>query len=494
MGNLEIYIYNTLDKEKEILKPIEEKKCSMYSCVPTVYDYAHIGNFRYFLFVDLLRRTLKYSGYELNHVMNITDVGHLVSDADEGEDKMMKASKREQKSPWEIARFYEKVFIGDMEKLNIDKPEKIIRVTDHIKDMEEYVKKIIENGYTYQTEDTVYFDTSKLDKYGVLSKINTEMQKAGARVEFDSGKRNLTDFALWIKAPKEHIMRWDSFFGESYPGWHLECSALSNIYLGKKFDIHTGGEDHIHIHHENEIAQSKGHSGCIPANYWMHSGFLQIDGGKMSKSLGNTYTISTLEEKGYDALDFKMFTFTAHYRTKLNFTFKGLDSAKESLRKLRKIYFKNKNSENGKEFFEIEENKYLLNEIEEIKNKFISSMQNDLNIPSAMAEVWKMVKLTENRYIAEIIKDFDRILGLDIDNIDRLNKILKEEEQIKNSKEVEVEKLDDKEKSTIKAMLEERKIARENKDFQTSDKIRDELLNMGYIVIDLKGEQKLERK
>ena len=226
----------------------------------------------------------------------------------------------------------------------------------------------------------------------------------------------------------------------------------------------------------------------------MHSGFLQIDGGKMSKSLGNTYTISTLEEKGYDALDFKMFTFTAHYRTKLNFTFKGLDSAKESLRKLRKIYFKNKNSVNGKEFFEIEENKYLLNEIEEIKNKFISSMQNDLNIPSAMAEVWKLVKLTENRYIAEIINDFDRILGLDIDNIDRLNKILKEEEQIKNSKEVEVEKLDDKEKTTIKAMLEERKIARENKDFQTSDKIRDELLNMGYIVIDLKGEQKLERK
>ena len=233
-------VFNTLTRTKDEFAPIDKKEVRMYSCGPTVYNYAHIGNLRAYLFMDNLRRVLKYNGYKLKHVMNITDVGHLTSDSDEGEDKMLKAARRENKNPFEIADFYMNEFLKDIDKLNIDRPEIIARATEHIDIMEEYVKKIIENGYTYKTEDTVYFDTSKLDKYGVLSNRNVDEQKAGARVEFDNGKKNISDFAIWIKAPDNHIMKWDSFFGKSYPGWHLECSAMSYKYLGEHFDIHTG--------------------------------------------------------------------------------------------------------------------------------------------------------------------------------------------------------------------------------------------------------------
>ena len=233
-------VYNTLTREKEELVPKNKDEIRLYSCGPTVYNYAHIGNLRAYLFMDNLRRVLKYNGYKLKHVMNITDVGHLVSDADDGEDKMMKASRRENKNPFEIADFYMEAFLKDIDELNVDRPEIIARATDNIDVMEKYVKRIIKNGYTYQTEDTIYFDTSKLDKYGVLSNRQVEEQKAGARVEFDNKKRNISDFALWIKAPKNHIMKWNSFFGECYPGWHLECSAMGCKYLGENFDIHTG--------------------------------------------------------------------------------------------------------------------------------------------------------------------------------------------------------------------------------------------------------------
>ena len=233
-------IYNTISRKIEEFKPIDKTEVRMYSCGPTVYNYAHIGNLRAYLFMDTLRRVLKYNGYTLKHVMNITDVGHLVSDADEGEDKMMKAARIEKKNPFEIAEFYTKAFLGDLDKLNIDKPEIIAKATEHIEVMEKYVQKIIENGYTYETENTIYFDTSKLDQYGVLSNRNVEEQKAGARVEFDSEKKNISDFAVWIKAPENHIMKWNTFWGKCYPGWHLECSAMSYHYLGEQFDIHTG--------------------------------------------------------------------------------------------------------------------------------------------------------------------------------------------------------------------------------------------------------------
>ena len=383
---MSIKFFNTLTRKKEEFKPIDEKEIKMYSCGPTVYYYAHIGNLRAYLFMDNLRRVLKYNGYRLKHVMNITDVGHLVSDADEGEDKMMKAAKRENKNPFEIAEFYMNAFLKDIDSLNIDRPEIIARATEHIDIMEEYVKKIIENGFTYQTEDTVYFDTSKLDKYGILSNRSVENQKAGARVDFDKNKKNISDFALWIKAPENHIMKWDSFFGKAYPGWHLECSAMSYKYLGEHFDIHTGGVDHIPIHHENEIAQSKGFCGKIPANYWMHVEFLQINGGKMSKSLNNLYTLKDLQEKGYEPLVYRMFNYTSNYRAQINFTFEAMDSAKIALNRLREGYLKH--SEGTDEVSD--------EEIKSYEEKFLEAINDDLNMPVAMSVVWDVIKNHKN--------------------------------------------------------------------------------------------------
>ena len=280
---MNLTFYNTLTHKKEEFKPIDEKLVKMYSCGPTVYSYAHIGNFRTYIFMDTLRRVLKYNGYKLKHVMNITDVGHLESDADEGEDKMEKAARKENKNPYEIANYYMNIFLEDMEKLHIDRPEIITKATDNIPQMIEYVKDIIKNGYAYETSKGIYFDISKLDKYPVLSNRELDDQIAGARVEVDPEKRNPYDFALWIKAPENHIMKWESPWGLSYPGWHLECSAMGRRFLGEEFDIHTGGIDHIPTHHENEIAQAKGATGKIPAKYWMHCEYLQVDGGKCLK-------------------------------------------------------------------------------------------------------------------------------------------------------------------------------------------------------------------
>lgn len=451
-----IKIYNTLTRKKEEFKPIDEKEIRMYSCGPTVYYFAHIGNLRAYLFMDNLRRVLKYNGYKLKHVMNITDVGHLVSDADEGEDKMMKAAKRENKNPFEIAEFYMNAFLKDIDSLNIDRPEIIARATEHIDIMEEYVKKIIENGYTYQTEDTVYFDTSKLDKYGMLSNRNVEDQKAGARVEFDKNKRNISDFALWIKAPENHIMKWDSFFGKSYPGWHLECSAMGYKYLGDHFDIHTGGVDHIPIHHENEIAQSKGFSGKIPANYWMHVEFLQINGGKMSKSLNNLYTLKDLEEKGYEPLVYRMFNYTSNYRAQINFTFEAMDAAKVALNRLREGYLKHKEGTD-----DISDEEIALYE-----EKFLEAINDDLNMPVAMSVVWDVVKNPKkSKKLQNLLLKFDEVLGLNLKEYQKQENVLPED---------------------VQELVNQRNIARQNKDWAESDRIRDILTQKGYTVKDSK--------
>ncbi|MGN1330237.1 MAG: cysteine--tRNA ligase [Clostridia bacterium] len=452
---MELKLYNTLSRQKEVFKPINGDKVRIYSCGPTVYYYAHIGNLRAYLFMDNLRRVLKYNGYELLHAMNITDVGHLVSDADEGEDKMAVAAKRENKNPYEIAEFYTNKFMIDLDKLNINKPEVICKATDHIKEMEEYVKQIIKNGYAYETENTIYFDTSKLDKYGVLSNIKIDEQKAGARVDFDNHKKNVTDFALWIKAPENHIMKWDTFWGKCYPGWHIECSAMGRKYLGEHFDIHTGGIDHIPIHHENEIAQSKGCTGQIPANFWMHCEFLLIDGGKMSKSLNNVYTIADLEEKGFSAMDYRMFNYTSHYRNKLNFTWDSLESAKVALNRLKEGY---KKHYDGKENVED-------SVISEYEQKFNEAINDDLNMPLAMSVVWDVVKNNiKSPKFAELLRKFDQVLGLKLDEKDRIE--LPED---------------------VKKLVDERKIARENKDWAKSDEIRDKLVQMGYSVKDTKS-------
>ena len=454
-------VYNTLTRKKEEFVPINKNEVRIYSCGPTVYNFAHIGNLRAYLFMDNLRRVLKYNGYTLKHAMNITDVGHLVSDADEGEDKVLKASRRENKDPFEIAKFYTEAFLKDMKNLNIDMPEVICPATKHIKIMEEYVKRIIENGYAYETTNTIYFDTSKLDKYGVLSNRNVDDQKAGARVELDSEKKNPTDFALWIKAPEEHLMKWDSFFGKCYPGWHLECSAMSNHYLGEVFDIHTGGMDHIPIHHENEIAQSKGYSGKIPANYWMHVDFLQVNGGKMSKSLNNLYTLEDLEEKGYSPEVYRMFNFSSHYKKPINFTYEAMDSAKTALKRLKDGY---ENNVNGVDDVD---NSVIL----EFKESFLEAINDDLNMPQALSVVWDVIRYEKKSpKIAELLKNFDEVLGLNIDK--------KEEVEIPDE---------------IVNILEERKEARINRDYAKSDELRDKLKELGYIVKDTKDGQKIEK-
>ena len=452
---MELKLFNTLSREKEVFKPIDDKEVRIYTCGPTVYYFAHVGNLRSYLFMDNLRRVLKYNGYNLRHAMNITDVGHLESDADEGEDKMAKAARREHKDPYEIAEFYMDRFLEDLRKLNVSMPEIICRATDNIKEMEEYVKKIIENGYAYETDDTIYFDTSKLDKYGILSKIKIDEQKAGARVEFDNKKKNVTDFALWIKAPENHIMKWDTFWGKCYPGWHIECSAMGRKYLGEKFDIHTGGVDHIPIHHENEIAQSKGYSGKIPANWWMHCEFLLVDGGKMSKSLNNIYTLEDLKNKGFSPLDYKMFTFTSHYRNKLNFTWDSLESAKIALSRLKEGY--NRHAEGIEDVVD--------SVIADYENKFHEAINDDLNMPLAMSVVWEVVKnpIKSNKF-AKLLDKFDEVLGLNLSHKEELE--LPEE---------------------IKDILEERKNARENKDWAKSDELRDKLLDLGYVVKDTKN-------
>lgn len=466
---MSLKLYNTLTRKKEEFKPINEKEVRMYSCGPTVYSFAHIGNFRTYVFMDTLRRTLKANGYSLKHVMNVTDVGHLESDADEGEDKMEKAARKENKNPYEIAEFYTNIFFRDMERLNIDKPEIIAKATEHINDMLEFVKILVEKGYAYETSKALYFDISKLDRYPVLSNRNIDDQIAGARVDLDLEKKNPYDFAVWIKAPKNHIMKWESPWGLSYPGWHLECSAMGRKYLGDQFDIHTGGVDHIPTHHENEIAQSKGCTGKIPANNWMHVEFLQVDGGKMSKSLGNTYTLDKLQENGIEPLAYKLFCYTAHYRTKLNFTFESALSSQKALNRLREGYLSHKNENNNTKISEDNLKKY--------KERFYNAVNDDLNMPLAMGIVWEVVRNNDKSVeYSKLLLEFDKILGLDLEN---------SEKYLKEQKKSELPE-------DIKKLLDERKKARENKNWEESDRIRDILKEKGYIVKDTKEGQIIE--
>ena len=461
---MEIKFYNTLTKTKDKFEPLEENTVRIYSCGPTVYKDATIGNMKSYIFMDTLRRVLKYNGYNIKHAMNVTDVGHLVSDGDEGEDKMLKAAREEKKTPLEIAAFYTERFFTDFDRLNIDKPEIICKATEHITDMLEFVKTLIDNGYAYETSTAIYFDVSKLDRYGILSGIDLRNQKAGARVEIDEEKKNPYDFALWIKAPENHIMKWESPWGLCYPGWHIECSAMSNKYLGEQFDIHTGGIDLVPTHHENEIAQSKGATGKIPAKFWMHCEFLLIDGGKMSKSLGNIYLVQDIIDRGYDPLSYKMLCFTSHYRNKLNFTWEGLENAQNSLTKLKEGYVKHKT---GTEIIENEK-------IEEYKTKFLEAIDDDLNMPVAMSVVWDIVKNpVKSKQLADLLLDFDRVLGINIDKT--------------------VEKKNEDVPQEILELVEQRKLAKANKDWTLADEIRNKIQEKGYSIKDTKTETIIEK-
>ena len=453
---MDIFFTNTLTRKKEIFKPIDEKEVRIYSCGPTVYKDATIGNMRTSIFQDVLRRVLRYNGYKIKHVMNITDVGHLVSDGDEGEDKMIKSAREEHKSPAEIADYYTKLFFEDLKNLNIETPEIVCKATDHIPDMLKYVETLMEKGYAYETSTAIYFDISKLDKYPVLSNLNLEEQKAGARVEVDPEKKSPYDFALWIKAPENHLMKWDSPWGPSYPGWHIECSAMGQKYLGEQFDIHTGGIDLIPTHHENEIAQSKGYCGKVPARYWLHGEYLLINGGKMSKSLGNVYLLRDIINRGYSPLAYRLFSYSSHYRNKLNFTWEGIEASQKSLERLKQGYQAHLN---GKD--EVEDEK--VNEYEE---RFHKAINDDLNMPLAMGVVWEVIRNDKKSpKLAKLLLKFDSVLGLKID----------EKEEVKQ----EIPK-------EILELIEERKKARENKNWEESDRIRDLIKEKGYEIKDTK--------
>lgn len=450
-------LYNTLSRKKEEFVPLNKDFVGMYSCGPTVYSYAHIGNLRTYIFMDLIRRALKFNGYKIKGVLNITDVGHLTYDSDDGEDKMAKASREQQKSPTEIADFYTKIFFTDLDKLNIEKPEIIAKATDHIQEMIDYVVALENGGFGYETKDGIYFDIAKFPRYGSLSGAKLDDQIAGARVEVNDEKRHPADFAIWKKAEPNHIMQWQSPWGMGYPGWHIECSAMSQKYLGEHFDIHSGGVDHIPIHHENEIAQNEALNDEKSVNFWMHGEFMLVDGGKMSKSLGNIYTIAQLEEKGYSALDFRFFCLNAHYRKKLNFTFEGLNAAKVSRERLEQNLYQHKISDKKTD------NKVL----EEYKTQFRDAINDDLNAPLALGVLFSMVKEEKSKDIYNLALEFDKVLGMSLD------KVSAHQTEPKNDYPEAVEKL-----------LKERVQAKKDKNFALADKIRADIAALGYSVLD----------
>lgn len=461
-------VYNTLTRQKENFTPIDGKIVKMYSCGPTVYNYAHIGNLRTYIFMDLIRRVIKYNGLKLKGVLNITDVGHLTYDSDSGEDKMALAAKAQQKSPTEIAEFYTKVFFEDFQKLNIGKPEIIAKATDHIKEMIDYVVELQNAGFAYETADGIYFDIGKFPSYGALSGAVLDDQIAGARVEVNTEKRHPADFALWKKAEPNHIMQWESPWGMGYPGWHIECSAMSQKYLGKHFDIHSGGVDHIPIHHENEIAQNEAISGEKSVNVWMHGEFMLVDGGKMSKSLGNVYTISQLEEMGYSALDFRFFCLNAHYRKKLNFTFEGLMSAKVSRERLLASVYQHKIAKN------ISTSAETLNNY---RQQFVEAINDDINIPLALGVLFSMLKEPRSADIYNLALDFDKVFGLSLSTASA-----PVEEGIKLEYPKEVAEL-----------VEQRAQAKCDKNFALSDSIREKINSLGYNVADTRDGVKVTK-
>ncbi len=396
-------LYNTLTRKKEAFKPIKKNKVGLYACGPTVYWYAHIGNMRAYIFEDILRRTLEYNGYDVKHVVNITDVGHLTSNADTGEDKMEKGAKRDKKSVWEIAEHYTKAFKKDIAKLNIKKPSVWTKATDYIAEQIEIIEKLEKKGFTYLINDGVYFNTSKLDNYGKLWGSKRVQLKAGARVEMVKGKRNPSDFALWKLTPvgTKREMEWDSPWGRGFPGWHTECVAMAKAKLGIPFDIHCGGIDHVRIHHTNEIAQSEAAYGEIPARFWMHNEFLALKGEKMSKSKGDVIRIKTLEEKGIDPLSYRYLCLGSHYRGKMTFSWEALKAADNSLNHLRRAIALLKKGQA---------------DIEKEKEKFLEIINDDLNTPQALAFLHQIIK---DRKLSDSQKhslsmDFDRIFGLNL--------------------------------------------------------------------------------
>ena len=456
---MSLTLFNTLTRKKEPFSPLDPQLACLYTCGPTVYQYMHLGNLRSFLFEDILKRTLLFNGFKVKHVMNITDVGHLTSDADAGEDKMLKGAKREGKTVWEVADFYTKAFQTDFHKLNLLTPDIWCKATNHIKEQIEMIKILEKKGFTYTAGGNVYFNTLKLKDYGKLAQLNLNAE-AKARVEKDKNKQNPHDFVLWFTKSKfqEQEMKWGSPWGAGYPGWHIECSAMATKYLGEQFDIHCGGIDHIPVHHTNELAQSEAALGRKPwVKYWLHNEFLVLSAGeKMAKSGDNFITLSTLEEKGFHPLDYRYFCLGTQYRNPLMFSYEALEGAKVARRKLCERVLELKRTSEKKDQKSLQK-KFL--------DKFTPEINDDLNTPQALATLWEVLKDSQlndhDKYF--LVLQFDRILGFNLGN-------LKE----------------DKIPAEIMKLAVERQNAREKKNWKKSDELREKIAKLGFIVGDTK--------
>lgn len=458
-----MYLYNTLTRNKQWFRPLQPDYVGIYTCGPTVYNYAHIGNLRTYVFEDVLKRTLLYNGYAVKHVMNITDVGHLTGDRDMGEDKIEEGAAREGKSAWDIAEFYTEAFKHDIRRLNILEPDVWCRATDTIDEQIDLIRTLEKKGYTYVTGDGVYFDTARLPDYGKLSAQNPEALREGARVEKNPEKRNPTDFALWKFSPPglQRQMEWDSPWGRGFPGWHIECSAMSMMFLQGHLDIHCGGTDHIDVHHTNEIAQSEAATGEPFFRFWMHGAFLNIAGGKkMAKSAGNFLTLdATFVEQGISPLVYRFACFQSHYRKPMEFSAASLEAARNGLAHLHNQVreLKDQQTEPGRL-------------PDAFRERFLAAVNDDLNTPRALAVVQETLKsdLSPAAKLAAVL-DFEQILALGLDRVGREESLPAEVQQ----------------------RVEERRRAREKKDWAAADRLRDELQQMGYIVQDAKDGMKV---
>ena len=456
-----VRIFNTYILRKDVIRPLRDMKLGMYACGPTVYDYAHIGNLRTYVFEDLLRRTLEFNGFKVRHVMNITDVGHLTSDADTGEDKVLSTARKERKTAWQVADFYTKKFFQDTSKLNIEMPHVVPRATEHIPEMIGLIQELEKKGYTYIIDDGVYFDTSKSRGYGKLARLKPGGMLPGARVEVNPQKKNPSDFALWKFSPKgkRRDMEWDSPWGTGFIGWHTECAVMSMKYLGAHFDIHCGGEDHIPIHHTNEIAESEAATGEKFVNYWVHAAHLIVNGQRMAKSLGNFYTLDDIVAKGYDPMSLRFFYLQGHYRRQLNFTYDALDAAQNALNSVREFIRR------LADFLGKRHNKEMVNLTAEMRARFLSRMNDDLDTPRALAVLFGFIR-TVNKALDEgnmssadakkvlaSLLALDRILGL------KLRQALLKEKLPRQAAE----------------LIKERELARKAGDYRVADAIRHRL-------------------
>ncbi|MDD5749988.1 MAG: cysteine--tRNA ligase [Patescibacteria group bacterium] len=454
---MKIHLYNSLNRKKEEFVPIKTGKVGLYSCGPTVYDHPHIGNLGAYIVWDVLKRFLISQGYRVKHVMNITDVGHLTSDADEGEDKLELASRRSGRSAWQIAEYFLKVFRNNINNLNIVEPDRFIRATETIKEQVHFIKILSDKGFLYKINDGLYFDTSKLPSYGRLANLQAVDLQAGARVEENKEKKNPSDFAVWKFSPedKKRDMEWDSPWGVGFPGWHLECSVMSRMELGDTFDIHTGGEDHLSLHHPNEMAQSEAATGQLQANYWLHNAFIKYQGGKMSKSAGSFFTLENIKEKSYAPMAYRFLVLQNHYRSPLNFTWESLSAAQAGLKNIvREIAFYDKPKKASKD----------------VLSEFYQAMADDLATPRALSFLQEVINsnLKSGDKLATIFK-MDKVLGLDLENLRDKSQELPSEAH---------------------TLLKDRELARKNKDWTESDRLREKLTALGIDIYDTPKGQK----